>query len=71
MTGTLSYDPVSGFEWIPRALFNNGNISAGDVFAVIYQVHTLLKSRLAGANATDKAHYQLLLSTIEYGTRLQ
>ena len=71
VTGTLSYDPVSGFEWLPRALFNNGNISAGDVFAVIYQVHTLLKSRLAGANATDKAHYQLLLSTIEYGTRLQ
>lgn len=71
LTGTLAYDPVGGFEWFPRAYFNNGNISAGDPFAVIHQVHSLLKSRITGANATDKAHYRLLLSTIEYGTTLQ
>ena len=66
--GMLYDDPVSGFEWIPRAIFNRGDITAADLYAIIYRVNKLLKSRLSGP---DKAHYELLLSYIQYGTSLQ
>ena len=66
--GILYDDPVSGFEWLPRAIFNRGDITVADLYAVLYRVNKLLRSRLSGP---DKAHYELLLSYIQYGTSLQ
>ena len=62
---------VSGFEWLPRSIYNRGNITQGDIWAVLYRVRDLLKSRERSANATDKTHYQLLLYYIDYGTTLK
>ena len=69
--GTLSYSPVSGFEWIPRAIFNRGEISAADVYAVLSEVNDVLKSRIRSSKGEDKAHYTLLQSYINYGTSLK
>lgn len=66
--GILYDNPVSGFEWLPRAIFNRGDITVADLYAVLYRVNKLLRSRLSGP---DKAHYELLLSYIQYGTSLQ
>ena len=70
-SGTLSYSPVSGFEWYPRAIFNRGDLTTADIYAVLSRVNGVLKSRIRTANALDKAHYQLLQSYISYGTTLK
>ena len=70
-SGTLTYSPVSGFEWIPRAIFNRGDLTTADIYAVLSRVNDVLKARARSANALDKAHYQLLQSYISYGTTLK
>lgn len=65
--GDLSYSPVSGYEWTPRAIFQTGNISQGTIYAQLCKAHKIFKRRAATANATDKAHYLMLASAIEYG----
>ena len=70
-SGILSYSPISGFEWMPRAIFNRGDLTTADIYAVLSRVNDVLKSRARSANALDKAHYQLLQSYISYGTTLK
>lgn len=70
-SGYLSYDPVSGFEWLPRAIFNRGNISSADMYAVLTRVHSLVKGKVRGARPLDRAHYELIQSYIEYATSLK
>ena len=66
-----AFAPISGFEWLPRAIFNRGSLSAADMYAILYKVNGTLKKRMSGASAADKAHYQLLQSYIQYGTSIQ
>ncbi|MBR3501082.1 MAG: zinc-dependent metalloprotease [Bacteroidales bacterium] len=66
--GTMTYSPVSGFEWVPRDIFNRGDISAADYYAVLSKVKDTIQSRMKNAKALDKAHYELLLYYIDYGT---
>jgi hypothetical protein len=62
---------VSGFEWFPRYIFNRGDVSAADIYAVLSRVNDVLKKRIRSANDVDKAHYRLLQSYITYGTSLK
>jgi len=67
--GVITYSPVSGFEWVPRHIFNYGSITAGDIYGQIVKARDLMKSKMDGANAKDKAHYKLLIDTIEYSVK--
>ena len=69
LCGEISYDPVSGFGWFPRAIFNRGQATVADIYAYMSNVQTLLKSRVNSASAETKAHYELLLRTIELGLK--
>ena len=67
--GELMYGPISGFEWHPRTIFNLGDLTAADLYSVLKRTRELLVSRRASANAMDKAHYDLLISTIDYSVK--
>ena len=69
LCGEISYDPVSGFGWSPRAIFNRGQATVADIYAYVSKVQTLLKSRVDNAPKETKAHYELLLRTIELGLK--
>ena len=68
MAGSLMYSPVSGYEWMPRNIFRTfGEAAKSEHYAFLKQTRALIKSRMAGASAKDKAHYEYLVSVIEYG----
>jgi len=67
--GDLMYGPVSGYEWFPRNMFNQGDLSAADLYAVLKKAREMIVSRKASANAQDKAHYELLISTIDFSVK--
>jgi hypothetical protein len=69
LVGELMYGPISGFEWYPRTIFNLGDLTVADLYAVLKRTRELLVSRRASANAMDKAHYDLLISTIDYSVK--
>ena len=69
LCGEISYDPVSGFGWSPRAIFNRGQATVADIYAYVSKVQMLLKSRVDNAPKETKAHYELLLRTIELGLK--
>lgn len=67
--GMLKYSSVSGFEWEPRALMNSGEISTATIYSVLKMAYNLIKSRKNYAGQDDKAHYELLMNTIEYSLK--
>ncbi len=67
--GELTYSPVSGYEWYPRAIFNRGTLTHAVLYAYVTKAKDLMKSRLATASALDRAHYDLLIKTIEYSLK--
>lgn len=67
LAGDLVYSPVSGYEWLPRTIFNNGEMSQSDIYAYLIKARDLMKSRKAGASQRDRVHYEFLIRTIEYG----
>lgn len=67
--GDLMYGPVSGYEWFPRNMFNQGELTVADLYAVLKKARAMIVSRKASANAQDKAHYELLISTIDYSVK--
>lgn len=64
--GELMYSPIGGYEWIPRFIFNRGDISKSTLYAVLTYVRDKMNARVGSANADDKAHYQTLINTINY-----
>lgn len=67
--GEISYDPVGGYEWNPRYIFNRGQLTRASLYAFLIQARDLMKNRMSGAAAEDRAHYELLVKTIEYGLK--
>ena len=67
--GDLMYGPVSGYEWFPRNMFNQGDLTVADIYAVLKKAKEMMVARRASANAQDRAHYDLLISTIEYSVK--
>lgn len=67
--GEFSYNPVSGFEWTPRYIFNTGKLTQASVYSVLDRARQLMKIRLSSASAEDKAHYELLISTINFSLK--
>lgn len=67
--GSLDYDPVSGFEWTPRTIFNQGSLTAGTVYAVLMKAYKRMQTLKASASEEDKAHYDYLMSTISYSLK--
>ena len=67
LSGTLSYNPVSGYEWIPRYIFNRGEATSGDIYAYLTKAKDLMLKRRKSASDIDKAHYDMLIETISYG----
>lgn len=67
--GELMYGPVSGYEWFPRNMFNQGELTVADLYAVLKKARAMMVARRASANAQDKAHYDLLISTIDYSVK--
>lgn len=54
---------------MPRAIFNRGQATVADVYAYLSKARALLESRVAYAPKETKAHYELLLRTIEFGLK--
>ncbi len=69
LCGAIEYDPVSGFGWSPRAIFNRGQATVADIYAYLSKVRTLLQSRVNSAPKETKEHYEVLLRTIEFGLK--
>lgn len=67
--GELAYSPVSGFEWLPRAIFNRGTLTSATLYAYLTRARDLMKSRLASVPSADRPHYDLLIKTIEYSLK--
>lgn len=68
-SGELRYDPVSGFEWLPRTIFSTGTFSHAFVYSVLDRAYRTMARRKASANAFDRAHYELLMDTIDYSLK--
>lgn len=66
LVGDLVYSPVSGFDYVPRSIFNNGTLTSADLYVFLTKAETLMKRRLSGASAEDRSHYEILLQTIRY-----
>ena len=69
LSGELNYDPVSGFEWLPRTVFSAGSFSHAFVYSVLDRAYSTMSRRKNSANADDKAHYELLMDTIAYSLK--
>lgn len=69
-SGDLMYSPVCGYEWLPRAIFNRGDITVGTIYVQLLKVHKLLKRKVSSGSEEDRAHYRILIDTIEKGLEL-
>lgn len=67
--GELMYSPISGYEYFPRNMFNQGSLSVSDLYSVLMRARELMAARRASASAQDKAHYDLLISMIDYSLK--
>jgi hypothetical protein len=59
-------NPVSGYEWTPRFIFNHGDVAVSDVYAYLSKARDLMKLHRAAASTEDRAHYDLLIAKIDY-----
>ena len=69
LPGHFAYDPVSGFEWVPRYVMAVGDISQGVLYGQLSRAYDAMKAAKSSANANDKAHYELLMGTIAYSLK--
>ena len=60
--------PVSGFG-SARTSFAVSQVTQGQIYYYLQKAEKLLKSRMASASPDDRAHYEILVKTIEYGTK--
>ncbi len=67
--GEFVYDPVSGFEWLPRWTMAVGDVTQAVMYGQLMKAYDAMKAAKSGANATDKAHYELLMGTISYSLK--
>lgn len=67
--GNLVYNPVGGYEWMPRYIFNMQYADPAGLYSLLDRMRTLLKSAKASGSAEDKAHYEMLLQTINFSIR--
>ena len=67
--GELMYSPISGFEWLPRHIFNSSDVTKASLYAQLTKARKLMKSHMSSANADDKAHYQILVGMIDYSVK--
>ncbi len=68
-TGSLDYDPISGFEWTPRMIFTSGEFTQGYVYAVLMRSYKKMQGLKASASEADRAHYEFLMNTISYSLK--
>lgn len=67
--GSISYNPVSGFEWYPFSNMNRTTLTPATIYVYLEKAYDLMKKRVGGASGKDKAHYKLLMSQIEYSVK--
>ncbi len=67
--GSFVYDPVSGFEWLPRFVMSVGDMSQGTYYGRLMKAYDIMKAAKGSARAEDKAHYELLMGTIAYSLK--
>lgn len=62
-----AHNPVGGFEYIPRQMFNSqASLTQPDIFAWLQKAQKLMRSRLnSGGDAATRAHYEYLLRIID------
>ena len=63
------YDPVSGFEWLPRITMAVGDITQATIYSEMMKAYEVMKAAKASAKPDDKAHYELLMATIAYSLK--
>ena len=66
VVGEITFNPVAGFEWMPRQNFINGRLSVSTVYTHLDDIRKIVKKRTNCGTDSDRAHYQLLLKTIDY-----
>jgi hypothetical protein len=59
------HNPVSGFESAPLNRFATPKVTQADIYAYVLKARNLMKKHLASAKGKTKAHYELLLKTIQ------
>ena len=67
--GEFAFNPVGGFEWSPRAIFHRGQATRADVYAYLSRARALLKEKSYSVPADVRAHYELLINTIDLGLK--
>lgn len=67
--GEFKYNPVSGFEWLPRYTMAVGDVTQAVMYSQLMKAYDVMKAAKAGANADDRAHYELLMGTIAYSLK--
>lgn len=64
-TSASIHNPVGGFEWAPLNRFATPKVSQADLYAYIQKAKNLMKQKAVNATGTTKAHYELLLKTLQ------
>ena len=60
---------MSGFEWLPRYTMAVGDVTQAVMYSQLMKAYDVMKAAKAGANADDRAHYELLMGTIAYSLK--
>ncbi len=59
------HNPVGGFEWAPLNRFATPRVSQADIYSYVLKAQSLMKQRVGSASGSTKAHYELLLRTMQ------
>lgn len=62
-------EDVSGFEWMPRNIFNMANITQAGIYSYLQKARVLMKEAKSSASTEDSAHFELLLGMIDYSLK--
>ena len=66
MCGEVTYSPVSGFEWMPRMVFSLNSLNQPMIYSALMAARDAMKKAIPSASEEDRAHYQVLVRTIEF-----
>ncbi len=67
--GEIIYGPISGYEWAPRNIFNRGDLTVSDIYAILKRAKELMTKYKNTGSEQDKAHYELMILTIDYSIK--
>lgn len=64
-SGHEVHNPTGGFEWAPLNRFATPKVSQADLYAYVLKAKNLMRQKVKQSSGKTKAHYELLLKTIQ------